>query len=82
MKTILRASFLLLLYATAPLAGAADGVAFITNMKGEVAVDGSTRPMLLSELAKGQKIAVGKESQLSVMFIQSGKEYLLKGPSE
>lgn len=82
MKTILRTSISLLLYATALAAWAADGVAFITNMKGEIAVDGSPRPMLMSELAKGQKIAVGKESQLSVMFIQSGKEYLLNGPSE
>ncbi len=82
MKTILRTSVSLLLFATALAAGAADGVAFITNMKGEIAVDGSPRPMLMSELAKGQKITVGKESLLSVMFIQSGKEYLLKGPGD
>ena len=82
MKTILRTTVSLLLYALASSACAADGVAFITNMKGEVAVDGAPRPMLMSELAKGQKIAVGKESQLSVMFIQSGKEYILKGPAE
>ena len=39
---------------------AADGIAFITNLKGEVAVDGNPRPVLLSELAKGQKITVGQ----------------------
>ena len=82
MKTILRTTVSLLLYALASSACAADGVAFITNMKGDVAVDGSPRPLLMSELAKGQKIALGKESQLSVMFIQSGKEYILKGPAE
>ena len=82
MKTILRTSISLLLCVTALVAWAADGVAFVTNMKGEVVVDGSPRPILMSELAKGQKIAVGKESQLSVMFIQSGKEYILKGPGE
>ena len=82
MKTILRA----LLASVAALAclatQAADGIAFITNLKGEVSVDGAQRPMLMSELAKGQKIAVGKESQLAVMYIQSGKEYVLKGPAD
>jgi hypothetical protein len=38
--------------------------------------------MLLSELAKGQKITVGRESLASVMYIVTGKEYLLKGPAE
>jgi len=81
MRTIIRA-----LLATAVLAAAssqaADGVAFVTNLKGDVAVDGAPRPMLMSELAKGQKVAVGKDSQLAVMFIQSGKEYTLKGPGD
>lgn len=82
MKNIFRA----LLTAAATLAAlpalAADGIAFITNLKGEVAVDGAPRPLLMSELAKGQKIVVGKEAQLAVMYIQSGKEYLLKGPAD
>jgi len=61
---------------------AADGIAFITNIKGEVAVDGNPRPVLLSELARGQKVTVGKDSQASVMYIASGKEFVLKGPSD
>ena len=36
----------------------------------------------MSELAKGQKIVVGKDSQLGVMYVQSGKEYVLKGPGD
>lgn len=80
MKNIQRTLAALLL-AAAP-AFAADGIAFITNLKGEVAVDGNPRPVLLSELARGQKVSVGKESQASVMFIASGKEYVLKGPNE
>jgi len=80
MKNIQRTLAALLL-AAAP-AFAADGVAFITNLKGEVAVDGNPRPVLLSELARGQKVSVGRESQASVMFIASGKEYVLKGPNE
>jgi len=63
-------------------AQAAGGIAFISDLKGEVSVDGAARPALMSELAKGQRIAVGKDSHLSVMFIQSGKEYVLKGPAD
>jgi hypothetical protein len=60
----------------------AQAIAFITNLKGDVALDGSPRPALLAELAKGQKLTVGRESQASVMYISSGKEYVLKGPAE
>jgi len=80
MTTILR-TFLLFSLAALP-ALAADGIAFISDMKGEVAIDGNPRPMLLSELAKGQKITVGRESQASVMYIATGKEYVLKGAAE
>ena len=80
MKTIQR-TFLAFLLAAVP-ALAADGIAFITNLKGEVAVDGNPRPILLAELAKGQKLTVGRDSQASVMFIASGKEYVLKGPND
>lgn len=61
---------------------AADGVAFIANIKGDVALDGATRPPLLTELSKGQKLALGKEAVVSVMFVVSGKEYVLKGPGD
>ena len=80
MKNIQRTLAALLL-AAAP-AFAADGIAFITNLKGDVAVDGNPRPTLLGELTRGQKITVGKESQASVMYIVTGKEYLLKGPAD
>ena len=79
--TTIRRLLLASLFAALPALGA-DGIAFITNMKGEVAVDGNPRPVLLSELAKGQKLTVAKDSQASVMFISSGKEYVLKGPNE
>ena len=81
MKNIQRAVFgLFLVAAWAAFAG--DGIAFITNIKGEIAVDGNPRPALLSELTRGQKIIVGKESQASVMYISTGKEYVLKGPGD
>ena len=75
-------TFLALILAAALPAIAADAIAFITNMRGEVAVDGNARPLLLSELAKGQRITVGKESLAQVMFIATGKEYVLRGPAE
>ena len=76
---IIQHTLLAFLVAAIP-AAAADAIAFITNLKGEVAVDGNARPLLLAELARGQKIAVGKDSQASVMYIATGKEYVLKGP--
>jgi hypothetical protein len=73
---------ILLLAASATSVAFADAIAFITNLKGDVAIDGNPRPPLLSELAKGQKITVGRDSQASVMYIASGKEYVLRGPAD
>ncbi|APV48734.1 hypothetical protein BWI17_02965 [Betaproteobacteria bacterium GR16-43] len=79
-KTIQRA--LAILGSLASLAAfPAESVAFLTNLKGEVTVDGS-KARLLSELARGQKVVVAKDAQASVMFIASGKEYPLRGPGE
>jgi hypothetical protein len=74
-------TFLAILFMAAP-AFAAEGIAFITNLKGDVAVDGNPRPAILAELNRGQKITVGRESQASVMYISNGKEYVLKGPAD
>jgi hypothetical protein len=81
MKTIQRLVAAAVVVLALP-AGASDAIAFITNLKGEVAVDGNPRPLLLSELAKGQRISVGKDSLASVMYIATGKEYVLRGPSD
>ncbi len=81
MKNIQRALVATLLLA-ASAAFASDGIAFITNLKGDVAVDGNARPILLSELGRGQKITVGRDSQAWVMYIATGKEYVLKGPAD
>jgi hypothetical protein len=80
MKNIQRAFVAIVL--TAATAAFADGIAFITNIKGEISVDGSVRPALLSELTRGQRIVVGRDSHASVMYIASGKEYVLKGPAD
>jgi hypothetical protein len=81
MKTIQRL-FVAFVAVFAMPALASDAIAFITNLKGEVAVDGNARPLILSELAKGQRITVGRESLASVMYIATGKEYVLKGPAD
>lgn len=73
---------LAIVLAGASTAFGADGIAFITNVKGDISVDGNTRPALLSELARGQKIVVGRNSEASVMYIQTGKEYVLPGPAD
>ena len=82
MKTKFRALLTVALFALAQSALAAGGVAFIANLKGEVTLDGTRRPALMAELSKGQKIVLGKDASLSVMFIQSGKEFALKGPGQ
>lgn len=82
MKTIVRALLASVAALSFVAAQAADGIAFITNLKGDVSVDGTARPMLMSELSRGQKIVVAKEGSLAVMYIQSGKEYVLKGPGD
>lgn len=80
MKTPFQRALLAFLLAATP--AFADGIAFISNLKGDVAVDGNPRPTLLAELSRGQKVTVGKESQASVMYIASGKEYVLRGPGD
>jgi len=81
MKRTIQRTFLAIVLAAAS-AAFADGIAFITNIKGEISVDGNMRPALLSELNRGQKIVVGRDSQASVMYILSGKEYVLRGPAD
>ena len=53
MKTIQRA-FLAALFLAAP-AFAADGIAFITNLKGDVAVDGNPRPRSSPSSPRGRR---------------------------
>lgn len=80
-KTIQRALCFSFAFLAASAAWAADSVAFFSNLKGEVTVDGA-KPQLLAELSRGQKLALGKDAMASVMFIASGKEFPLKGPGE
>jgi hypothetical protein len=79
---LLRTFLTILFMASVPPALAAGAVAFVTDLSGEVSVDGGSRPLLMGELAKGQRVAVRKGGALSVMFIQSGREFALKGPGD
>lgn len=66
------------------LAGAAAqaaGIAFITNVKGDAKAD-SSKLVLMAELNRGQKIGCAAECTIGVMFLQSGKEFVVKGPGE
>jgi hypothetical protein len=80
-KTIQRALAFSIAAFAAVAALAAESVAFFSNLKGEVTVNGA-KPQILAELSRGQKITVGKDAQASVMFIASGKEFPLQGPGE
>ena len=80
MRTILRTLAAISLALALP--AWAEGIAFLSNLKGDVAVDGNARPILLAELSKGTKLVLGREALASVMFVSSGKEYALKGPGE
>ena len=69
---------LLLLVAAAAQAA---GIAFVTNVKGEPKAD-SAKLSLMSELSRGQRIACTSECTVGVMYLQSGKEFVIKGPGE
>lgn len=64
------------------IARAADPVAFVSDIKGDVVMNGAGRPPFLSELLPGSKLVLGPESSAAVMYVVSGEEFTLKGPGE
>ena len=64
------------------VAGAADPVAFISDFKGDVAMNGAGRPPFLAELLPGTKLALAAGASAAVMYVASGEEFSLKGPGE
>lgn len=66
----------------APGSAAGAAIAFITDIRGEVALDSARQASLLSELAEGQKLSLLNNASLVVMFIRSGAEFSLKGPGQ
>jgi len=65
-----------------PGAFASPLVAFVADVQGQVSIGGKARPVLMSEVASGQKIDLGADGRLSVMYLQSGKEFTLRGPGQ
>jgi hypothetical protein len=64
------------------LASAADPVAFLSDIKGDVAMNGAGRPPFLTELLPGTKLVLGTDASAAVMYVVSGEEFSLKGPGE
>ena len=71
-----------LLLAVAFAARAAEPIAFVSDFKGEVVMNGAGRPPFLAELIPGTKLVLGAEAGAAVMYVVTGEEYSLKGPGE
>ncbi len=63
------------------VASANNGIAFISDLKGDVSVD-SGKASLMAELKKGAKITCARECLVGVMYLVSGKEFVVKGPGD
>ena len=73
--------FSALIVSTITLAAQASGVAFVTDVKGDAAMDAG-KATLMAEVKKGARISCTKECSVGVMYLISGKEYVLKGPGD
>ena len=75
--------FLALVVSTFALAAQAQGsgIAFVTDVKGEAVMDAG-KATLMAEVKKGARISCTKDCSVGVMYLISGKEYVLKGPGD
>ncbi len=62
-------------------AQAQTGIAFITDVKGDAALDAG-KVALMAEIKKGARINCARECAVGVMYLLSGKEYVIKGPGD
>ncbi|MBL8520746.1 MAG: hypothetical protein JNK75_08740 [Betaproteobacteria bacterium] len=78
-----RKLYALALVAALPVAAAQaqSGIAFISDLKGDVTVDAG-KASLMAELKKGAKITCARECLVGVMYLVSGREFLVKGPGD
>lgn len=60
---------------------AQSGIAFLSDLKGEVNLD-AAKATLMAEVRKGARITCPRECLVGVMYLVSGKEYVLKGPGD
>ncbi len=66
---------------TAVTTVSAAGIAFITDVKGDAQI-GTFKVALMGELEKGARISCVKDCQVGVMYLVSGKEFLIRGPGD
>ena len=59
----------------------AAGIAFVTDVKGDAQI-GLAKAALMGELEKGARISCLKDCQVGVMYIVSGKEFIIRGPGD
>ncbi|HEX4942875.1 MAG TPA: hypothetical protein VFV55_00900 [Usitatibacteraceae bacterium] len=64
------------------VARAADPVAFVSDIRGDVVMTGAGRPPFLAELLPGSRLVLGSEASAAVMYVVSGEEFTLEGPGE
>ena len=64
------------------VARAADPVAFLSNIKGDVILAGAGRPLFLAELLPGSRLVLGPGGSAAVMYVVSGEEFACEGPGE
>lgn len=67
--------------AAAVAAQAENGIAFVTDVKGDAMLDAG-KASLMAEVKKGARFSCTKECAVGVMYLLSGKEYVLKGPGD
>lgn len=77
----IRAALLGLVLSIATVA-AADPVAFVCDVKGDVILNEGGRPPFLAELIPGTRLRLAAGAQAAVMYVVSGEEYSLKGPGD
>ena len=59
----------------------AAGIAFVTDVKGDAQI-GLVKATLMGELEKGARISCVKDCQVGVMYVVSGKEFIIRGPGD
>lgn len=82
MAPLARTVLVAILLCVAGVARGADPVAFVSDMKGDVVLDGVGRPPFLAELLPGSRLVLSAEASAAVMYVVSGLEFALKGPGE
>lgn len=71
----------LALVAAASSVQAQSGIAFVSDVKGDAVLDAG-KASLMAEIKKGARITCARECQVGVMYILSGREYVVTGPGD